>query len=186
MMLIGKEILKDGHPNLRLRSKAVEMPPSEEDRKTLSDMLEFVINSQDPEFTEKTGIRAGIGLAAPQINVLKRMIAIHISEEGAEPISMTFFNPRIISHSVEKTYISSGEGCLSVDENFPGFVPRHARIRVKANDLDGNEFEMTATGLLGICLQHEIDHLNGILFYDHINKENPFGTIENAVVLERI
>ena len=184
-MLTGKEILTDGHPNLRKRSVAVTMPPSDEDKKTLSEILEFVINSQNPEFAEMYGTRAGIGLAAPQINVLKRMIAVHIEVPGADPISLALFNPRIISHSAEKIYITAGEGCLSVDENYPGFVPRYAKVRIKANTLDGEEVEINTSGLLGICLQHEIDHLNGILYYDHINKENPFGTIEYAVPFVR-
>ncbi|MDF2558386.1 MAG: def [Bacillales bacterium] len=184
-MLTGKEILTDGHPNLRKRAAAVTMPPSEEDKGTLAEMLEFLINSQNPEFAEMHGIRPGIGLAAPQINILKRMIAVYIEVPESEPISLALFNPRIISHSVEKTYITSGEGCLSVEQNYPGFVPRYAKVRVKANTINGEEIEIHAKGLLAICLQHEIDHLNGILYYDHINKENPFGEIEFAIPYDR-
>lgn len=180
-MLTGKDVIKDGHETLRKRAAVVPMPPSEEDQQLLDDMIDFVMNSQDDEFAKKHNVRPGIGLAAPQIGVSKRAIAIFIEGETVEDnLCLTLFNPRIVSHSSEMTYIEAGEGCLSVDENYEGIVPRYAKITVKADDYDGDPFEETFTGLDAICLQHEIDHLNGILFYDHINKENPFAKIENG------
>jgi len=184
-MLTGKEIVKDSDPILRKRAEMVQMPPSKEDQETLRLMHEFVVNSQDEKFVEKHQTRAGIGLAAPQISISKRMIAIHVPQGEDEPISYMLFNPRIISHSSERIYIDTGEGCLSVDQQYPGFVSRYAKIRVKANNIDGEEIQLTLTGLTAICIQHEIDHLNGILFYDHINKQDPFAEIENATLLVR-
>lgn len=184
-MLTGKDIIRDGHKTLRKRAAVVPMPPSEEDQKLLDDMIDFVISSQDDEFSKKHEIRPGIGLAAPQINVLKRAIAIFIKGETTEDdLCLTLFNPRIVSHSAEMIYLPGGEGCLSVDTQHPGFVPRYAKITVKADDYDGNPFEETFTGLDAICIQHEIDHLNGILFYDHINKIDPFAQIANGKPLD--
>ncbi len=184
-MLTGKEIIKDNHPTLRMRAQDVAMPPSEEDKATLRDIHEYIINSQKTEFTEKHGTRSGIGLAAPQINISKKMIAVHIVNKDDVPTSHAFFNPRVISHSNELTYITSGEGCLSVDEPLPGIVHRYAKIKIKAHTIDGEEIQLTFTGLASVCIQHEIDHLNGIMFYDHINKSDPFTPIEGAIAIER-
>ena len=168
-MLTMDDIVRDGHPVLRKVASEVTLPPSNEDKKILDQLLEYVKNSQDPEVATKYGLRPGIGLAAPQINVSKRMIAL--------------INPKIISHSVEKTYLVSGEGCLSVDDPYPGYVPRYARITIKGYDSEGKELKLRLKGLPAICFQHEIDHLNGILFYDHINKENPMQKPENAIAI---
>jgi peptide deformylase len=147
--------------------------------------MEYLINSQDPEIAQKYGLRPGIGLAAPQINVSKRMIAVHVTDENNKLYSYGLFNPKIISHSVEKCYLTTGEGCLSVDREVPGFVPRYARITVKGFSLDGEEVEIRLKGLPAIVFQHEIDHLNGIMFYDHINKDDPFKVPENAFPIDR-
>lgn len=147
--------------------------------------MEYVIASQNPEIAKEKDLRPGIGLAAPQINVSKRMIAIHVTDEKENLYSYALFNPKIISHSVEKAYLTSGEGCLSVDESIPGYVPRYARVTVKATTLEGEEIKLRLKGLPAVCIQHEIDHLNGIMFYDHINKDDPFAPIENATPIER-
>ncbi|PWW19832.1 peptide deformylase [Cytobacillus oceanisediminis] len=183
-MLSMTDIIRDGHPTLRQTAAKVSMPPSEEDKQILKEMLEYVRNSQNPELASQYGLRPGIGLAAPQINVLKRMIAIHVTDSN-ELYSYALFNPKIISHSVQRSYLAAGEGCLSVDQPIPGFVPRYAKVTVKGTDLDGKEVNLRLKGLPAIVFQHEIDHLNGIMFYDHINKQNPFQPIENAVAIER-
>ncbi|CEG26658.1 peptide deformylase [Bacillus sp. B-jedd] len=184
-MLTMDDIIRDGHPTLRKTALEVSLPPSEEDNQILASLLEYVINSQNSEVAEKFGLRPGIGLAAPQINILKRMIAVHVYDEKGNLLSHALFNPRIVSHSVEKAYLTSGEGCLSVDEPHPGFVPRYARVTVKGYDMDGNEVKLRLKGLPAIVFQHEIDHLNGIMFYDHIDKDNPHRPIENAIPIER-
>ncbi|MEH6987966.1 peptide deformylase [Cytobacillus firmus] len=183
-MLSMQDIIRDGHPTLRKIAAEVNMPPSAEEKQTLREMMEYVKNSQNPELAAKYGLRAGIGLAAPQINISKRMIAVHVTYNG-ELFSYAFFNPKIISHSVQRSYLAAGEGCLSVDESIPGYVPRYSKVTVKGIDLEGNEVKLKLKGLPAIVFQHEIDHLNGIMFYDHINKQNPFEPIENAIAVER-
>jgi peptide deformylase len=85
-------------------------------------------------------------------------------------------NPKIVGESIVNSYLKSGEGCLSVEQDHPGVVKRKSKIIVKAlNLLDNNrEVVIEAEGILSICLQHEIDHLYGILYYDHIKKDDPF------------
>ncbi|MCM3123481.1 peptide deformylase [Mesobacillus sp. AQ2] len=184
-MLTMDDIVRDGHPALRKVAEEVPMPPSQEDKEILQNLIEYVINSQDPEIAQKHGLRPGIGLAAPQINVTKRMIAVHLTDEKDNLVSYALFNPKVISHSVERSYLAAGEGCLSVDEAIPGYVPRYARITVKGIDLEGNEVKIRLKGLPAIVFQHEIDHLNGIMFYDHINKHDPFADVPDAVRVER-
>lgn len=184
-MITMEDIIREGHPTLREVAKEVSLPASDEDKQTLTNMLEYVKNSQEPEIAEKYGLRPGIGLAAPQINVSKRMIAIYTLDEKGNQHSYALFNPKIVSHSVEKCYLTSGEGCLSVDRAVPGIVPRYARIRVKATTLEDDQIDIRLRGMLAIVFQHEIDHLNGVMFYDHINQENPFQEPENAIPIER-
>ncbi len=107
-------------------------------------------------------------------------MAVHFQDFDENSYSYGLFNPKIVSHSVAQTYLSSGEGCLSVDREVPGYVPRHQRITIKATDLDGNEIKLKLRGYAAIVFQHEIDHLNGVMFYDHINKQEPFAVPENA------
>lgn len=184
-MLTMEDIIRDGHPSLRKIAVEVPMPPSEEDKQILKSLLEYVQNSQNEEIASMYDLRPGVGLAAPQINISKRMIAVHIHDEKGNIYSYALFNPKIVSHSVEQSYLVAGEGCLSVDEAIPGYVPRYARVTVKGTDIDGNELKIRLKGLPAIVFQHEIDHLNGIMFYDYINKKDPYATIENAIAIER-
>ncbi len=183
-MLTTKDIIKEGNPTLRKTAEVVSLPASEEDKKILASLMEYVQNSQNPDFVQEYNLRPGIGLAAPQVNISKRMIAVHLTDQD-QLYSYALFNPKIISHSVEKAYLTAGEGCLSVDRDVPGFVPRHARITVTGTTLEGEEVKLRLKGLPAICFQHEIDHLNGIMFYDHINQQDPFATPENAIAIGR-
>nr|WP_278254600.1 peptide deformylase [Bacillus pumilus] len=180
-----EDIVRDGHPVLRQTAEAVELPPTEEEKQQLADMIEFVKNSQDADMAEKYGLRPGVGLAAPQINVSKRMIAVHCEDEDGVEYSYALFNPRIVSHSVKRAYLTTGEGCLSVDEAIPGFVPRYQKIRVKGTTLEGEDIDIRLKGFPAIVFQHEIDHLNGIMFYDHIQKDQPFAEPDNSVAIGR-
>ncbi|MEK3938946.1 peptide deformylase [Bacillus sp. FSL R5-0431] len=184
-MITMEDIVRDGHPVLRQTAEAVELPPTEEEKQQLADMIEFVKNSQDADMAEKYGLRPGVGLAAPQINISKRMIAVHCEDEDGEEYSYALFNPRIVSHSVKRAYLATGEGCLSVDEAIPGFVPRYQKIRVKATTLEGEDIDIRLKGFPAIVFQHEIDHLNGIMFYDHIQKDQPFAEPDNSVEIGR-
>ncbi len=183
-MLTMDDIIRDGHPVLRKVAEKVILPASEEDLKILSQLLEYVKNSQDPKIASEYDLRPGVGLAAPQINVSKRMMAVHVTDEKGQLYSYALMNPKIVSHSVEKAYLSSGEGCLSVDTPHPGYVPRYARITVKGFDSECKEVTIRLKGLPAIVFQHEIDHLNGIMFYDHINKSNPMQEPDNAIMIK--
>ena len=184
-MILMEDIVREGHPTLRTRAEEITFPLTEEDRKLAHDMLEYLINSQDPVMAEKYNLRGGIGLAANQVNSLKRMFALHLEDEKGELLSFVAINPKIVSHSVEQTYLTSGEGCLSVDRAVPGYVPRYARITVKFMTIDGEEKKLRLSGLPAFAFQHELDHLNGVMFYDRINEKDPFGEIPNATPYER-
>ena len=177
-MITMKEIIKEGHPTLRLTAKELSFPISSEIKQLGKDMLEFLKNSQDPDLAEKYDLRAGVGLAAPQLDHSIRMIAVHIpgiEEDSDEPILSTIMiNPKIVSHSVQNSCLAEGEGCLSVDRDVPGYVPRHSRVTVTYFDLEGKKQKKRLKNYAAIVVQHEIDHINGIMFYDHINKESPY------------
>ncbi|QVK18931.1 peptide deformylase [Mycoplasmatota bacterium] len=177
-MLTMKDIIREGHPTLQKNASEVSLPMSDIDKKTLFSMMEFVKLSQDEETSQKYNLRPGVGLAAPQINVSKRMIAIHSTNEDNKLFSYMLVNPKIVSHSVEQTYLMPGEGCLSVDREVPGYVFRPKRITVKGFQLKENgdltPVSLRLKGYIAIVFQHEIDHLNGVLFTERINKENPF------------
>ncbi|TFE00301.1 peptide deformylase [Jeotgalibacillus salarius] len=184
-MITMNEIVRDGHPVLRQKAEAVKLPLSENDKNTMNSLLEYIQNSQDPDIAEKHQLRPGIGLAAPQINISKQIFALQLVDSNDREYSFSIANPKIISHSVDKTYLTSGEGCLSVDENIPGYVVRYARVTIRGIDIDGNEVKYRLKGLAAVAAQHEIDHLNGIMFYDHINQEDPFKEPDDAEPLER-
>jgi len=105
----------------------------------------------------------GIGLAATQVNVHKRVVVIDLSEDRNQP--MVFINPQIIARDGDTSY---EEGCLSVPQNYAK-IDRAEFITIKAQDKSGQWFELNADGLLAICLQHELDHLEGKLFIDYLS-----------------
>lgn len=183
-MITMNDIVREGHPALRKVADKVTIPPTNEDKSLLEDMLVFLKNSQDDKIARQYELRPGVGLAATQLGINKRMIAVHFDDPNGKKYSYGLFNPRIVSHSVEKAYLSSGEGCLSVDRSVEGFVPRYARITMKATDLEGNEIKLRLRDYAAIVFQHEIDHLNGIMFYDHINKDNPLLAPDNAKAID--
>jgi len=139
-------------PDERLRKKAAPVKSVDEKiKKLVDDMLETMYESK------------GVGLAATQVDVHQRVIVIDVSEEKNAPLSL--INPEIIERDGIK---ESEEGCLSV----PGFfekVKRAEHIKVKAIDKEGQAFEFEARDLLAVCVQHEMDHLNGKLFVDYIS-----------------
>lgn len=181
-MLLMEDIVRDGHPALREKSTEVSFPLNEEEIELLNKMTTYLKNSQDEDIAEQYNLRSGVGLAAPQLGVNKRLITIYFEDEN-KLHDYQLVNPKIIGHSVEEAYLTNGEGCLSVDEVIEGYVVRYHRITVRAYDIDGNEVRLRLKGYPAIVLQHEIDHLNGVMFYDHINKDNPFTAPDNAVRL---
>ncbi|OEH92995.1 peptide deformylase [Bacillus solimangrovi] len=183
-MLTMKDVVREGHPALREKAKDVQLPANAEDKKTLEKMVEFIINSQDDELAQKYNLRPGVGIAAPQLGIKKRMIVVHTTDEKEQLHSYALFNPKIASHSAQQIYLPNGEGCLSVDREVPGIVPRYAKVTVKAIDINGTPVQLRLRGFPAIVMQHEIDHLNGIMFYDHINSKDPFTPPEGASPIE--
>lgn len=167
-------ILDEKHKVLRQKSKDVSLPLSKDDKKTIENIKTHLKYSQIEKMADKYNLRPGMGLAFPQLGMLKRIIVIvHEYEEGKFK-NYVVVNPKIVSHSEEIIALETGEGCLSVNREVEGHVPRYARVRVNGFDEDGNEISIRAREDLAVALQHEIDHLDGILFFDRINKKKPF------------
>lgn len=179
------KIVKDTKPSLRERSTDQTFPLDEKTKETLFEMLEYLKLSQNEEFLEKhPKVRSGVGLAAPQIGINKNMLAIYYLDEANKVHQYILVNPKIISESVKECYLENGEGCLSVDSEHQGYVYRPYRIKVQAFDLLKNNFvTYEFKGYEAIVVQHEIDHLKGILFYDHIDKKNPFVKKPGSIAL---
>ena len=141
------------YPDHCLRKKAQEVLSFDDDLALLTqNMAETMYDAP------------GIGLAAPQVNINKRVVVIDVSEDKND--LKVLINPEITNQDGAQEY---EEGCLSIPGVF-GIVERAAEIEIKAQDLQGNVLEFQADGLLAICIQHEIDHLNGVLFIDHLSK----------------
>jgi peptide deformylase len=139
-------------PDERLRIKAKPLDKvTDETRILIDDMLETMYAAP------------GVGLAAPQVSQSIRLVVIDVSEDKSDPL--TFINPELI-HGEGK--IKGEEGCLSVPATYEK-VERFERVKVRALDRNGDEFEMEADDLLSICIQHEIDHLDGKLFVDYLS-----------------
>ena len=167
------KIVKDNNPIMRKKSLPVDLPLSVEDKKTLDDMLEYLKLSQDEDYAAKHNIRAGVGIAAIQIGLLKRMFCIYYETEDGI-VQYQLVNPKIIEYSVKKCALQNGEGCLSVDGEHPGLSHRYYKIKMVAFDaLTNQDIVITARGFDAIVLQHEYDHLDGKFFYDRIDKNNP-------------
>lgn len=187
------DIIREGHPTLRLNAEPVEVPLSDQDIILGEKMLQFLKHSQDPVMAEKMKLRGGVGLAAPQLNISRRIIAALVpnpeDEEGNPPkeayaLQEIMFNPRIVSHSVQEAAIEGGEGCLSVDREVQGYVIRHARITVEYTNKLGEKVKLKLKGFNAIVIQHEIDHINGIMFYDRIDPEHPLAVKEGMLIVE--
>ena len=173
-MLKTKDILDESDKRLRVVSKEVKFPLTKKDKELIDSMIEYLRNSQIEELAEKYDLRPGMGLAAIQLGVAKRFfVVVHEFDEGQFD-TYILINPKIISNSVEQIYVDMGEGCLSVNRPVDGIVPRYARVTVEAYDLDGNKIHVRAREELAIAFQHEMDHLNGIIFVDKIDKKDPF------------
>ena len=183
-------IVKDDEPSIRKRSEVIANPNDEAMIDLVNKMHDYLVASQDEKEREKCHLREGVGLAAPQIGRNIRALVVYYPDEFDEEDNPIHFvdhrliNPKIISESVREIALSNGEGCLSVDEEHKGYVYRKFKITVKAFDVQTRaETVFTAKGYEAIVLQHEIDHLNGILYYDHIDKRNPFMKKEMAEII---
>ena len=149
-----RKIVIEPDPILRQKSENLEKV-DDELRKLLDDMLETMYSAP------------GIGLAAVQIGILKRLIVIDISKEKEKKNPLFLINPEIIFKSKNTSIYE--EGCLSLPGHFAE-IERPAECQIKYIDYDGKKKEIKANGLLATCIQHEIDHLDGILFIDYLSK----------------
>lgn len=184
-MLTYKDIIKEDDPRLRQKSEDVPIPLTEEDLSLLDAMNEYLITGYDDEKAEALGIRPGVGLSAVQLGILKKLIVILAYNEKGQKFHYGFINPKIISESVEKVFLPSGEGCLSVDREVPGLVHRSRRVKIRTYLYDFKTKALSQNVILledylALVFQHEYDHLNGILFIDRIDKINPFLIPENS------
>lgn len=173
-MIKTSDILDEFNKKLRAKNVDVKFPLSEEKRKLINDMLEHLYYSQIEEYSEKYNLRPGMGLAAPQVGVNERFFVVCHEESEDNFKNYILINPQMISHSEELIYASEGEGCLSVNREIEGIVPRYARVTFTGYDLDGKPVKYRAREELSIAFQHELDHLNGILFIDHIDPKDPY------------
>jgi peptide deformylase len=173
-MLKTKDFLDEKEKILHTVSKEVEFPLTKKDQETIDAMIKYLHDSQIDELAEKYDLRPGMGLSAIQLGVAKRFFVVVYEYEEGKFENYVLVNPRIISNSMEQIYVEEGEGCLSVNRPVEGIVPRYARVTMEAYDREGNKINVRAREELAICFQHELDHLNGILFIDHIDPKNPY------------
>ena len=149
-----RDILTLPDPRLRLVSQPIGGVDADV-RRLVEDMFETMYAAP------------GIGLAAIQIGVPRRVITLDLAKKDEEKKPQVFINPAILSTSADRSTYE--EGCLSIPEYYEE-VERAAEVKFRYLDLNGSEHELDATGLLATCVQHEIDHLNGVLFIDHLSK----------------
>ena len=154
-----RNIRVEGDPILYKKSKEVSEMTAR-NRELIEDMLDTMYDAN------------GVGLAAPQVGVLKRIVVIDVSEDGSEPI--VFINPEIIEKDGSQT---GAEGCLSVPGK-SGTVTRANHVKVKALDIDMQPFELEGTELLARAIQHELDHLEGVLYTSKVEGELITNTAE--------
>ena len=183
-MILMHDIVRDGDPVLRQVAKPLTFPLSDEDKKFANEMMQYLIDSQDPKIAQKHQLRAGVGLAAPQVGRSIQMAALLVPDDKGNILFKDIFvNPKILSESVRKACLAEGEGCLSVDKDIEGYVPRPDKLKIRYYTIDGEEKTIRLKDYPAIVSSHEIDHLNGHLFYDRINKNDPFALKEDTVVI---
>lgn len=173
------DIISLPNEHLRLKSKRVGLV-TDEIRELIANMEAATLDWEDSRPHE-----FGIALAAVQIDEILRVIVVRNSFEDKEDRSFTaFINPQIVKKDGE--ILKDLEGCLSIRDVY-GMVPRYERVKVKALDLDGKEFRVTAEGFLARVFQHEVDHTNGKMFVDHISGEkDAFFHLAETGKLEKI
>ena len=182
-MIRTKDILDEKDKRLKQRSTEVTFPLEDRYKKFIDDAIEMLTLSQIDEEAEKYDLRPGTGLSAVQVGLLKRIFVIVYEYEEGKFDNYVFINPKIISQSQEMVYIDGGEGCLSVNRDVEGIVPRYARLKVEYYDENGNKHQMRLREDLSVIFQHEYDHLEGILFPDRINRSNPYKNQNNMRAL---
>ncbi|PKK99824.1 MAG: peptide deformylase [Tenericutes bacterium HGW-Tenericutes-2] len=173
-----KNVIREGHKTLETVAKEVKLPLTQADKKLLKEMLEYVKNSQDDEMVEKYDLRPAVGIAAPQVNVSKRMFAVHVTDFDGTLYSYALVNPVLKAKGSGIIYVPGGEGCLSVDRVTEGLTPRYSSVTFEAlsYDIPSGELipvELYLEGYVGIVFQHEFDHINGIMYTSKLFPEIP-------------
>jgi peptide deformylase len=158
------DIITAPDPRLKIKAKPVAKV-DDKVRRLMDDMVETMYHA------------IGIGLAAPQVGVAQRVIVVDVAREGEKPNPIRIANPEILWRSDETTI--SNEGCLSLPEQYAE-VSRPTAIKLRYLDHENEIREIEATGLLATCIQHEIDHLDGVLFVDHIS------TLKRGMILRKL
>ncbi len=178
-MYLNKDIVKEGNQILRKISEKVKFPLISSDLDCLKGLYEYVVISSMDDLVKQYDIRPGVGIAAPQVGVNKRMFAMNavdFLDEKAPRYLFAILNPVITYKSKELTYLPGGEGCLSVERATSGLVtPRHYAITAKCSIYDFSldkikSVTLKLEGYPAIVFQHEYDHLDGILFTDKMYK----------------
>ena len=167
-------ILDEKEKSLRKKSVDATLPISNEYKDMIKQIITELTYSQIEELSEKYDLRPGMGLAFPQLGINERIIVIVHEVDDGKFNEYVVVNPKIVSYSSEMIAAEVGEGCLSVNREVEGHVKRHARVTIEGFDLDGNKIKIRAREELAIAFQHEIDHLDGILFYDRIDPNHRF------------
>ena len=170
------DILDETDKRLRIVSVDAKLPLSLEYKDLIERIITELTYSQIEEYEKKYDLRPGMGLAFPQLGINERIIVIVHEYKDGKFDNYVMVNPKIVSTSNEMIAAEAGEGCLSVNRDVDGHIPRYARVTVEGYDVDGNKIRVRAREELAIAFQHEIDHLNGIIFYDRIDKNKPFYT----------
>lgn len=177
-------IVKIGNPILTIKSSEETFPLSDFKRQTIERMRTYLIESNNEQIAKEKNLEPAVGIAAPQIGINSRFCCIYVLDEDDEVVcDLQLINPIITRSSENLVYLGGGEGCLSIPNKIEGYVHRSDEIEVEYYDLGGNFHKITATDFLAVVIQHEIDHLNGILYPDHINTDNPFEIKKNSVEL---
>lgn len=174
MILPNIKILDEKCKKLREKSLPVTFPLNDEDKKLIKDIITYLTMSQIEQYYKKYNLRPGMGLAFIQLGIPKNIFVIVEEIDDETFKNYIIINPKIISHSEELIYVGEGEGCLSINRDVEGIVPRYARMKVSYQDIDGNTHEIRVREDISVAFQHEIDHLNGILFIDKIDKNDPY------------
>ena len=174
MELPDIKILEDNNKILRTVSEDVNFPLSNEDKKLIEDSLLYLEMSQIEEEREKYNLRAGMGLSFVQLGIPKRIFVVSEEIDENKFERYVLINPIVKSKSEELIYVAEGEGCLSINYVVEGIVPRHARLTVEAYDENGELFDLRVREDMAVAFQHELDHLDGILFIDRIDKKDPY------------
>lgn len=173
-MIRTKDIIDEYDKRIRQISKEVTFPLDDKTKKVINDSLEMLRFSQIEEKAKKYDLRPGMGLSLIQLGIAKRIFVICYEALEGKFEEYIVINPKILRESEEMIYVEEGEGCLSINRPVDGIVPRNARIKVEYYDMDGNKITKRFREELSIVFQHEYDHLNGMLFYDRIDKKNPY------------